>query len=58
MRIGVIGVEGLVTLIGGKATTMRAMAARTADPVCRKTGRGAPCRTRDTVLRPHRSFRK
>jgi len=50
------GVEGLVTLIGGKATTMRAMAERTADLVCRKTGRGAPCRTRDTVLQPHRGF--
>jgi len=52
------GVEGLVTLIGGKATTMRAMAERTADLVCRKTGCGAPCRTRETVLLPHRGFWK
>lgn len=52
------GVEGLVTLIGGKATTMRAMAERAADLVCRKTGREVPCRTRDTALRPHRGFWK
>jgi glycerol-3-phosphate dehydrogenase len=52
------GVEGLVTLIGGKATTMRAMAERTADLVCRKTGCAAPCRTRETVLLPHRGFWK
>jgi glycerol-3-phosphate dehydrogenase len=52
------GVEGLVTLIGGKATTMRAMAERTADLVCRKTGRAAVCRTRESVLLPYRSFWK
>ena len=52
------GVEGLVTLIGGKATTMRAMAERTADLVCRKTGFGAPCRTRETALLPYRGFWK
>jgi glycerol-3-phosphate dehydrogenase len=52
------GVEGLVTLIGGKATTMRAMAERTADLVCRKTGFGAACRTRETALLPHRGFWK
>jgi glycerol-3-phosphate dehydrogenase len=50
------GVEGLVTLIGGKATTMRAMAEKTADLVCRKTGRSAACLTRDTVLLPYRTF--
>lgn len=50
------GVEGLVTLIGGKATTMRAMAELTADLVCRKLGRDIPCRTRETVLLPYRRF--
>jgi glycerol-3-phosphate dehydrogenase len=50
------GVEGLVTIIGGKATTMRAMAEKTADLICRKTGRQIPCRTRDTVLLPYRCF--
>ena len=50
------GVEGLVTLIGGKATTMRAMAELTADLICRKLGREIPCRTRETVLLPYRSY--
>jgi glycerol-3-phosphate dehydrogenase len=47
------GVEGFVTITGGKATTLRAMAEATADLVCRKLGVDAPCRTRDTVLAPH-----
>lgn len=50
------GVEGLVTLIGGKATTMRAMAEQTADLIVRKTGRNIPCRTRSTVLLPYRCY--
>ena len=50
------GVEGLVTLIGGKATTMRAMAAKTADLICRKTDRQIACRTQETVLLPYRRF--
>jgi glycerol-3-phosphate dehydrogenase len=50
------GVEGLVTVIGGKATTMRAMAEKTADLICQKTGRKLPGRTRDTVLLPYRCF--
>jgi len=50
------GVEGLVTLIGGKATTMRAMAELTADLICRKLGREIPCRTRETVLLPYRYY--
>jgi len=50
------GVEGLVTLIGGKATTMRAMAEKTADLICQKTGRLIPCRTRETLLLPYRCF--
>ena len=50
------GVEGLVTLLGGKATTMRAMAEAAADLVCRLTGRERVCRTRDTVLPPYRRF--
>jgi glycerol-3-phosphate dehydrogenase len=49
-------VEGLVTLIGGKATTMRAMAEQTADLICRKTGRTVACRTRETVLLPYRRY--
>ena len=50
------GWEGLVTLVGGKATTMRAMAEQTADRICRKTGIVAPCRTRDTPLLSYRCY--
>lgn len=49
-------VEGLVTLIGGKATTLRAMAEKSADLICRKTGRDIACRTRETVLLPYRRY--
>jgi glycerol-3-phosphate dehydrogenase len=47
------GLEGLVTITGGKATTLRGMAEVCADVVCRKLGIDAPCRTRETVLLPH-----
>jgi glycerol-3-phosphate dehydrogenase len=50
------GVEGFVTITGGKATTLRAMAEATADLVCAKLGLKAPCRTRDTVLAPHTAY--
>ncbi|MGQ0520568.1 MAG: (2Fe-2S)-binding protein, partial [Actinomycetota bacterium] len=39
------GVDGLVTITGGKATTFRLMAEETVDLVCRRLGRGGPCRT-------------
>jgi glycerol-3-phosphate dehydrogenase len=50
------GVEGFVTISGGKGTTLRAMAEKTADVVCAKLGVDAPCRTRDTVLLPHDAY--
>lgn len=50
------GVEGFVTITGGKATTARAMAEKTADVVCRKLGVDAPCRTRETVLASYREY--
>lgn len=50
------GVEGLITVLGGKATTMRAMAEHAADMVCRKTGRTMACRTRQAPLLPYRRF--
>ena len=50
------GVEGLVTITGGKATTLRAMAEATADLVCRKLGLQVPCRTREVVLAPHTAY--
>jgi glycerol-3-phosphate dehydrogenase len=50
------GVEGLVTIAGGKATTLRAMAEATADLACRKLGVQVPCRTREVVLLPHTAY--
>jgi len=50
------GVEGFVTIAGGKATTQRAMAEATANVICRKLGIDAPCRTRDLVLLPHTAY--
>jgi len=47
------GLEGFVTITGGKATTLRGMAELCADVVCRKLGIEAECRTRETVLLPH-----
>lgn len=50
------GVEGFVTITGGKATTLRGMAETTADVVVKKLGIEAPCRTRETVLLPHTAY--
>lgn len=50
------GVEGFVTISGGKATTLRAMAEVTADLVCRKLSLDAPCRTREQVLLPYEAY--
>lgn len=50
------GVEGFVTITGGKSTTLRAMAELCADVVCGKLGIEEPCRTRDTVLLPHTAY--
>ncbi|WP_263730034.1 FAD-dependent oxidoreductase [Cellulomonas sp. SG140] len=50
------GVEGFVTISGGKATTLRAMAEAAADVVCRRLGVEAPCRTREQVLLPHTAY--
>lgn len=49
-------VEGLVSIIGGKATTLRAMAEAVTDLVCRKLGREEPCRTSQVTLLSHRAF--
>jgi glycerol-3-phosphate dehydrogenase len=48
------GVEGFVTITGGKATTLRGMAELCADIVCRKLGVEAECRTRETELAQYR----
>ena len=50
------GLEGFVTITGGKATTLRGMAELCANVVCRKLDIDEPCQTRDTVLLPHTSY--
>ena len=50
------GLEGLISIIGGKATTLRAMAEKTADLICRKLGREIPCQTKETPLSSYRDF--
>ena len=52
------GMEGLLSVVGGKATTMRAMAKKVVDRVCAKTGRQIPCTTEHTVLHHYRRFFK
>jgi glycerol-3-phosphate dehydrogenase len=50
--------EGFVSVIGGKATTLRVMAEKTADLICRKTGRDIPCKTKTEKLLHSRMFYK
>jgi glycerol-3-phosphate dehydrogenase len=50
--------EGLISLIGGKATTLRAMAEKTADLICKKIGRNIACRTKTEKLLHYRQFYK
>jgi len=50
------GVDGFVTISGGKTTTARAMAETTADVVCGKLGVTTPCRTRDVPLHSYRDY--
>jgi glycerol-3-phosphate dehydrogenase len=49
-------VDGLVTITGGKATTLRAMAEKTADVVCGKLGVATPCATKETPLLSYRQY--
>lgn len=44
------GLENFITITGGKLTTYRRMAEKTADLACRKLGRTAACRTRTDPL--------
>jgi len=50
------GVEGFITITGGKGTTLRGMAELCANVVCDKLDIDEPCRTRDTVLLPHTAY--
>ncbi len=49
---------GLVSVIGGKATTLRLMAEKTADLICRQTGRNIACETKTTRLLNYRQYYK
>ncbi len=46
------GLEGMVSIFGGKLTTYRLMAERVSDNVCARLGVHAPCRTADEALIP------
>lgn len=46
------GLEGMVSIFGGKLTTYRLMAERAADTVCKKLSVTAPCRTAEEALIP------
>jgi glycerol-3-phosphate dehydrogenase len=50
------GVDGFVTITGGKATTLRGMAEHCANVICRKLGIDRPSRTRTFVTLPHTAF--
>jgi len=50
------GVAGFCTLIGGKATVLRAMAEKAADLVCRSLGVEASCGTADSPLPSWREY--
>jgi glycerol-3-phosphate dehydrogenase len=50
------GVEGFVTITGGKGTTLRGMAELCANVICGKLGIEEACRTRETVLLPHTAY--
>ena len=46
------GVEGFITISGGKFTTLRLMAEQALDLACRKLKTERPCRTADTPIDP------
>jgi glycerol-3-phosphate dehydrogenase len=50
------GVERFLSILGGKATTLRAMAEITSDRACAELGVPAACRTAHHPLLPARSF--
>jgi len=49
-------IDGLVTITGGKATTLRLMAEKTVDLVCKKLSFPAVCETVDTPLLSYRQY--
>lgn len=44
------GIENFISITGGKLTTFRLMAEKTADLVCKRIGTCNPCTTRDALL--------
>jgi glycerol-3-phosphate dehydrogenase len=50
------GMDGFVTISGGKTTTARAMAEKVSDIVCGKLGISTPCRTAEVPLTSYRRF--
>jgi glycerol-3-phosphate dehydrogenase len=50
------GVDRFLSIIGGKATTLRGMAEITADRACQQLGITAACRTAERPLLPARSY--
>lgn len=50
------GIPGFVTITGGKATTCRAMAEKTADLVSEKLGFSSKCQTKDIPLVSYRLY--
>jgi glycerol-3-phosphate dehydrogenase len=48
--------RGFVTITGGKATTCRVMAEKTADVVCAQFNIKASCQTAESELDPYRTF--
>lgn len=49
-HLGRDGLQGMITIIGGKLTTYRLMAEQTVDEACRQLGLDRPCRTREVPL--------
>lgn len=50
------GLDGFVTITGGKATTLRVMAEKTADVVCAKLGIHCPSITKEVPLLSYRQY--
>lgn len=50
------GVAGIVSVIGGKATTCRLMAEKVSDLICQKLGVRADCSTKELPLPSYRKF--
>jgi glycerol-3-phosphate dehydrogenase len=49
-------VDGMITITGGKATTLRVMAEKVVDIACKKLGIDATCTTQDVPLLSYREY--